>query len=89
MPIREIAIRWQVDPVLLHREYAKARKEFTEALLETIAFHHPGEAVDLSLECANSIVIAGVESDQSRRPGVCVYCLTVHQASLLLQRHQR
>ncbi len=53
MPIREIATRWQVDPVLLHREYAKARKEFKLSLLETIAFHHPGEAVDLNLECAN------------------------------------
>jgi RNA polymerase sigma-70 factor (ECF subfamily) len=42
LPIREIAVRWNEDAALLHREYAAARREFQEALLDVILFHRPG-----------------------------------------------
>ncbi len=53
LPIREIAERWQIDVALLHHEYAKARQEFKEALLEVMAFHHPGSSAELEQECAD------------------------------------
>ncbi len=40
-PIRDIAQQWQVDPAWLHRQYAKAREEFLEALLQVIASYQP------------------------------------------------
>lgn len=40
-PIREIARQWEVDPAWLHHEYATAREEFRQALLQVIAFHNP------------------------------------------------
>jgi RNA polymerase sigma factor (sigma-70 family) len=46
LPIREIAHLWQADAVFLHHEYALARQEFKEALLEVIAFHEPGSQLD-------------------------------------------
>ena len=52
MPIRDIATRWGVDPDALHREYARARKEFREALRAEVAFHHAGPAADVDAECA-------------------------------------
>lgn len=44
LPIREIARLWQADPTHLHREYARARKEFRAALSEVVADHQPGAA---------------------------------------------
>jgi len=52
LPIRKIARRWLVDSTKLHREYAKARKEFKTALLEVIAFHYPGSPADVEREYA-------------------------------------
>lgn len=52
LPIRDIAARWTVDPEQVHREYAKARKEFQEALCETVAFHRPGATpAEIDQEC--------------------------------------
>jgi RNA polymerase sigma-70 factor (ECF subfamily) len=51
-PIREIARLWSADPADLHREYARARKEFKQALLEVVAFHHPGSNEAIERECA-------------------------------------
>ena len=42
LPIRDIAVRWDTDPAIVHKSYAIARKEFRSALLEVVAFHHPG-----------------------------------------------
>ncbi len=42
MPIREIAKQWEEDPAKLHHDYARARQEFKDALLEVLAFYHPG-----------------------------------------------
>jgi RNA polymerase sigma factor (sigma-70 family) len=52
LPIREIAARWDVDAAHLHREYARARREFREALIEIVGFHQPGSAEEVDAECA-------------------------------------
>jgi len=41
LPIREIASLWRLDATHLHREYARARKEFKSALFDVVSFHHP------------------------------------------------
>ncbi len=53
LPIRDIALRWSADPAVVHKWYALARKEFRSALLEVIAFHHPGSAAELEEEAAS------------------------------------
>ncbi len=53
LPIRDIALRWATDPALVHKSYALARKEFRSAILEVVAFHHPGNAVELEEEAAS------------------------------------
>ncbi len=53
LPIRAIAERWGVDPAPLHHAYALARQEFKAALLEVVAFHQPGSAVELEQEAAS------------------------------------
>ncbi len=40
--IRDIAREWGIDAAELHHEYARARREFLEALRETVRFHEPG-----------------------------------------------
>jgi RNA polymerase sigma-70 factor (ECF subfamily) len=52
VPLRAIAARWGVDPAWLHHEYARARKEFKAALLEVVAFHHPGTRAEVEQEAA-------------------------------------
>ncbi|TWU39365.1 hypothetical protein Poly41_21890 [Novipirellula artificiosorum] len=55
-PIREIAVLWQEEPAKLHHQYAMARKEFSSALRQVVAFHSGGDSdatqqeVDLLLE---------------------------------------
>ncbi len=41
LPIRDIAKSWEVDAAWLHHEYAKARAEFLEALLQVVADSQP------------------------------------------------
>jgi hypothetical protein len=53
LPIREIAVLWATDPSIVHKSYALARKEFRSALLEVVAFHHPGSALELEEEAAS------------------------------------
>jgi RNA polymerase sigma-70 factor (ECF subfamily) len=55
LPIREIAARWERDPAELHREYAKARREFQAALLEVVSFDHPGTPAEIRRECAHLV----------------------------------
>lgn len=52
LPIRAIAERWQTDAAQLHHDYATARKEFREVLLEVVAFHHPGTPTEVEREAA-------------------------------------
>ena len=53
LPIRDIALRWATDSALVHKSYALARKEFRSALLEVVAFHYPGSAVELEEEASS------------------------------------
>jgi RNA polymerase sigma factor (sigma-70 family) len=57
MPIREIARLWAEDPAPVHHEYARARVEFKEALLEVMAFHHPGSPEAADEECARLLAL--------------------------------
>jgi RNA polymerase sigma-70 factor (ECF subfamily) len=59
LPIREVAVRWQTEAARLHQEYARARQEFRTALLDVVAFHHPGTAADVEQECANLLELLG------------------------------
>jgi DNA-directed RNA polymerase specialized sigma24 family protein len=58
LPIREIAVRWKVDPAYLHHALAKARREFKAALLEVIKFHHP-DSGDPEGECTRLFELLG------------------------------
>lgn len=51
MPIREIARLWDEDPARVHHEYARARKEFRDALVDVVAFHQPGPREAVEREC--------------------------------------
>lgn len=59
LPIRDIAQLWQVDAAILHREYARARKEFKDALMEVMAFHHPDSPERAERECAELLELLG------------------------------
>ena len=52
LPIRDIAKRWDADPTHVHRQYARARREFKRALLEVVAFHHPRDPDEVENEAA-------------------------------------
>ncbi len=52
LPIRTIAQRWGVPAAGLHHAYALARQEFKAALLEVVAFHHPGSLSEVEQEAA-------------------------------------
>jgi RNA polymerase sigma factor (sigma-70 family) len=51
LPIREIAVRWDADPAQLHRDYAKARREFLQALSETVAGNERWSSDRVEQEC--------------------------------------
>jgi RNA polymerase sigma-70 factor (ECF subfamily) len=53
LPIRTIAQRWGVPAADLHHAYALARQEFRAALLEVVAFHHPGSPAEVEQEAAS------------------------------------
>ncbi len=56
LPIRAIAERWGVTAAELHRAYARARQEFRAALLEVVAFHHPGSPAEVEQEAASLLM---------------------------------
>lgn len=56
-PIREIARSWGADPVRLHREYAKARREFKRSLLAVVSFHLPAGKDELEAECRKLLAL--------------------------------
>jgi RNA polymerase sigma-70 factor (ECF subfamily) len=58
LPIREIARRWGVEAAVIHKEYARARKEFRSALLEVVAFHHPGSRAELENRVSELLALA-------------------------------
>ena len=53
LPIRTIAQRWDISAEKLHHAYALARQEFKAALLEVVAFHHPGSPAEVEQETAS------------------------------------
>jgi RNA polymerase sigma-70 factor (ECF subfamily) len=53
LPIRAIAERWGVAAAGLHHAYALARQEFRAALLEVVAFQHPGSPAEVEQEAAS------------------------------------
>lgn len=53
VPIRTIAQRWGVPAAGLHHAYALARQEFKSALLQVVAFHHPGTPAEVEQEAAS------------------------------------
>jgi RNA polymerase sigma factor (sigma-70 family) len=57
LPIREIARRWDRDPDAVHREYARARREFQAALTTVVAFHHPGSPAEVERTCADLLAL--------------------------------
>ena len=59
LPIREIAVKWGVDPAQLHREYAKARNEFREALTEVVALNLPNAQEAVETECRSLLAALG------------------------------
>lgn len=52
LPIREIAEQWGEDPAKLHHAYAEARKDFKQALVAVIRFHHESSPADVERELA-------------------------------------
>jgi DNA-directed RNA polymerase specialized sigma24 family protein len=57
LKIREISARWNADAAVLHRQYAKGRKEFKAALLEVVGFHHPGTPAEVERKCADLLAL--------------------------------
>lgn len=48
LPIREIARRWAAEPDDVHRQYAKARREYAAALRAVVVDHHPGSGDEIA-----------------------------------------
>jgi RNA polymerase sigma-70 factor (ECF subfamily) len=57
LPIREIARRLDAEATVLHHEYARAREEFREALLEVVAEEHPGTRGEIERRCASLLAL--------------------------------
>jgi RNA polymerase sigma-70 factor (ECF subfamily) len=57
LPIREIARRRDCDPDAVHREYARARKEFHAALTAVVAFHYPGTPAEVEQTCSELLAL--------------------------------
>lgn len=57
LPIRDIATLWGADATDLHRQYARARKEFHAALREVVAAHLPASADRLDAQCAELLAL--------------------------------
>jgi RNA polymerase sigma factor (sigma-70 family) len=58
LPIRKIATLWDVDAAQLHREYAKARDEFSQALFDVVQFHHPTATTgEIHRECVQLLAM--------------------------------
>lgn len=53
LPIREIARLWEIEPLRIHRQYQRARREFKEALVEVLSFHYPGTRAEVEQRCVN------------------------------------
>lgn len=59
LPIREIAQDWKVDASHVHHEYAKARREFLDALREVVKSHEGCPPERLEEECVHLLGLLG------------------------------
>ncbi len=59
LPIREIARSWKVEADRLHKEYARARREFRDALFDVVSIHHPGPPGEINRQCEALIDLLG------------------------------
>jgi RNA polymerase sigma factor (sigma-70 family) len=59
LPIREIATLWGVDAEHLHRQYARARKEFHAALRDVVASHVATNPGEVDARCAELLSLLG------------------------------
>lgn len=57
LPIRTIAERMGKPAERVHREYAKARDEFKQALRAEVALHSGGSAADIERECGEIVAV--------------------------------
>jgi RNA polymerase sigma-70 factor (ECF subfamily) len=53
----EIAARWELDAAFLHKELARAKTEFKEALKSVVAFHHPDAPELVERECRDLLML--------------------------------
>ncbi len=59
LPIREIALRWEVEANLLHNEYAKAGREFRSALRHVVGLNERCAPERLDRECDRLLALLG------------------------------
>jgi RNA polymerase sigma-70 factor (ECF subfamily) len=59
LPVRAIAQRMDLDPVLAHREYARAREEVREALIEVVQLQNPRSHALAEAECEEILALLG------------------------------
>lgn len=57
LTIRAVADRWGVDADALHKEAARAKREFKDALRSVITFHHPGAPELVERECRDLLTL--------------------------------
>jgi RNA polymerase sigma-70 factor (ECF subfamily) len=57
LPLREIARLRQVDPARVHKDYALAKEEFREALLDVLARHHGAHRAAAEEECTRLLAV--------------------------------
>lgn len=61
LPVRQIAKEWALPPEFLHKEYARARTEFRDALLEILSRDHPDlSAAALREKCVELLTLLRV-----------------------------
>jgi RNA polymerase sigma-70 factor (ECF subfamily) len=59
LPIREIAQLWNHDPVQVHRDYAKARKEFKTTLRDVVGLNEGCSEEELAERCEELLLLLG------------------------------
>jgi RNA polymerase sigma factor (sigma-70 family) len=57
LPMPEIAARWELEAAFLHKELARAKTEFKEALKSVVAFHHPNAPELVERECRELLLL--------------------------------
>jgi RNA polymerase sigma factor (sigma-70 family) len=57
LPMPEIAARWELESDFLHKELARAKGEFKEALKTVVAFHHPESPELVERECRELLLL--------------------------------